>query len=97
MQKYSNKRQVFERDLAVQSLGAALQNILLFASENSLGACWFSAPVFCKNTVRRVLGISKENEPHAIILMGYPDGHSIVKKRKILSEFCFRDVWGNPL
>jgi F420 biosynthesis protein FbiB-like protein len=96
MQKYYDERQTFERDLAVQSLGAALQNMLLSASGNGLGACWFSAPLFCKNTVQEVLGIPKNVEPVAIILIGYPDEKPITKQRKSISELCFKDIWGNP-
>src|SRR5208283_2354373 len=51
------KRQKCERDLAMQSLAAALQNMLLAAHDLGLGACWFCAPAFCKETVRKVLKI----------------------------------------
>ena len=97
MKKYPDERQLFERDLGIQSLGAALQNVLLSASEKGLGACWFSAPIFCKDTVRQVLEVPKTVEPQAIILMGYPDEKPIVRQRKSISEFCFRNVWGNPI
>jgi len=66
-------RQSFERDLAVQSLGASLQTLLLAAHEAGLGACWFSAPGFCKPTIRKVLEIPREVEPQAFIVMGYAD------------------------
>jgi len=59
-----------------------------------LGACWFCAPIFCKDAVRTVLGIPKGVEPQAIVLMGYPNEKPDAPKRKMLSEFCFVDVWG---
>ncbi|MCL1976778.1 MAG: nitroreductase family protein [Candidatus Bathyarchaeota archaeon] len=97
MRQYSDKKRLlFEHDLAVQSLGAAIQNMLLSASENGLGACWFSAPMFCKDAVRQVLGVPETVEPQAIILMGYPDEKPAVMQRKVVEEFCFRNVWGNP-
>lgn len=72
--KYADaNRQGCERDLAMQSLGAAIQNLLLAAYADGLGACWFSAPSFCKATVRKVLKIPETIEPQAIITIGYPD------------------------
>lgn len=95
MRRYPDvKRQVAERDLAVQSLGAALENMLLSACGNGLGACWFSAPAFCKEAVRRVLAVPEEVEPQAIVLMGYPDERPSAAKRKTATEFCFRNSWG---
>jgi len=97
MREYSDERQMFERDLAVQSLGAALQNILLSACGNGLGACWFSAPMFCQGVVREVLGVPEKVNPVAIVLMGYPDEKAGIKQCRPIGEFCFQDVWGNPV
>ena len=88
------ERQIVERDLAVQSLGAALENLLLAAHSLGLGACWFCAPAFCKDTVREALKIPAEVEPQALIALGYPDEKPQVPPRKQLDEFCFRDGWG---
>ena len=56
MDKYLDaERQHNERDLAVQSLAAAVQNMLLAAHANGLGACWYCAPLFCKPAVRLVM------------------------------------------
>ena len=88
------KRQMFERDLAQQSLGAAMQNILLTAHALGLGACWFCAPGFCKDTVRKVLGIPEAVEPEAFIIMGYSAEKSSVPPKKPLEEYCFKDMWG---
>lgn len=90
------ERQQSERDLAVQSLGAAIQNLLLSAHVNGLGACWFCSPTFCKDTVRTVLGVSDLVEPQAIVLMGYPDEKPSAPNRKLLGEYCFVDAWGKP-
>ncbi len=65
------QRQKCERDLAVESLGASLENLLLAAHAAGLGACWFCAPAFCKETVRAVLKIPCEVEPSALIMLGY--------------------------
>jgi coenzyme F420-0:L-glutamate ligase / coenzyme F420-1:gamma-L-glutamate ligase len=91
------KRQLFERDLAQQSLGAAMQNLLLIAHSLGLGACWFCAPGFCKETVRKVLGIPEAVEPEAFVIMGYSAETPSVPSKKPLEEYCFRDMWGLKL
>jgi coenzyme F420-0:L-glutamate ligase/coenzyme F420-1:gamma-L-glutamate ligase len=90
-------RQGFERDLAVESLSAGLQNLLLAAHAAGLGACWFCAPAFAKETVRKVLAIPTEVEPSALIILGYPAETPKVPTRKPLKDFCYVDVWGKGL
>jgi len=88
------KRQMCERDLAMQSLAAALQNMLLAAHSLGLGACWFCAPAFCKGTVREVQDIPDEVEPEALIAIGYPAEKPSVPPKKKLSDYCFKNRWG---
>lgn len=88
------ERQIVERDLAVESLGAALQNLLLAATEKGLGACWFCAPGFCKDAVRKALKIPSDVEPQALILMGYPAEKPTAPSRKILRDYAFKNYWG---
>jgi F420 biosynthesis protein FbiB-like protein len=92
-----SERQMCERDLAVQSFGAALQNLLLAAHAKGLGACWFCAPAFCKETVRKILKIPDAVEPQAFIAMGYPAEKPKVPIKKLLEGYCFIDLWGKPL
>ena len=91
------KRQMYERDLAMQSLGAAMQNLLLAVHAKGLGACWFCAPGFCKETVRKVLKIPETVEPEAFVIMGYPAEAPSVPIKKSLGEYCFLDVWGREI
>jgi F420 biosynthesis protein FbiB-like protein len=88
------ERQSVERDLAMQSLGAAIQNLLLMAQAKGLGACWFCAPGFCKETVRGVLKIPENVEPQALVVVGYPDEKPEVPSRKVIGDYCFRNTWG---
>ena len=92
-----SERQMCERDLAVQSFGAALQNLLLAAHAKGLGACWFCAPAFCKETVRKILEIPDAVEPQAFVAMGYPAENPRVPIKKLLEGYCFVDIWGKPL
>lgn len=98
MKVYSDeRRQLSERDLAMQSLGAAIQNMLLAAHAKGLGACWFSAPSFCKETVRKVLKIPEVVEPQALIVLGYAAEKPQVPQRKPLENYAYRDSWGKTL
>lgn len=90
------ERQRCERDLAVKSLGAALENLLLAAYSLGLGACWYCAPAFCKPTVRAVLKIPTDIEPSALIVMGFPAEAPTAPPKKRPEEYCYADVWGNP-
>jgi F420 biosynthesis protein FbiB-like protein len=91
------KRQRSERDLAMQSLGAAIQNMLLAAHAEGLSACWFSAPSFCKETVRKVLKIPEMVEPQALIALGYAAEKPQAPQRKPLENYAYRDSWGKTL
>lgn len=91
------ERQRYERDLAVESLGAGLENLLLTAHAKNLGACWYCAPAFCKETVREVLKIPSEIEPAALIVLGYPAESPPVPPKKALKDYCYVDLWGKGL
>lgn len=66
------RRAAAERQMAVQSTAMAMQNILLAAHAEGLGASIMCAPLFCADTVRDVLSLSAAWEPQALITLGYP-------------------------
>lgn len=68
-----DKRQRAERDMAVQAMGAAIQNLLLTAHYRGLGTCWMCAPLFCAEVVCTALNLPEGFLPQAIITIGYPD------------------------
>jgi len=94
MQPDPQRREV-ERDLALQSLAAAVENLLLSIHSLGLGACWFCAPAFCKETVSEALKIPRDVEPEALIALGYPAEERVVPARKSLGEYCFLNQWGS--
>jgi len=63
-------RQQAEHVMGVQSVAAAIQNILLAAYVDGLGSCWHCAPLFCQSEVRKVLRLPDEFQPQALITMG---------------------------
>ncbi len=61
-----------ERKMLIQSTAAAVQNILLAAHAEGLGACWVCAPLFCPQAVREALDLPESWVAQALILIGYP-------------------------
>ncbi len=59
-----------EWTMAAHSFGAALQNLLLEASERGLGAYWMAAPLYTPDEVRRVLELPEAWRPQAFIALG---------------------------
>ncbi len=64
-------RQAAEQTMAIQSLGAAIQNLLLKAYELGIDAGWMCAPLFCPELVASTLGLDPALIPHALIPLGY--------------------------
>ncbi len=66
-------RQRAEWGMAVLSLGAAVENLMLAAADAGLASCWVAAPIFCPDAARVALGLDESWVPQALILVGYPD------------------------
>ncbi|MDP9180770.1 MAG: nitroreductase family protein [Chloroflexota bacterium] len=67
------RRKAAERDMFLQSLGAALQNLLLAAVERGLAGYLRGAPLFCGPAIREVLGLPPDWQPAFLVLLGYPE------------------------
>jgi F420 biosynthesis protein FbiB-like protein len=94
MHQYPDKRrQRTEFLMAVQSVAAAIENMLLAAYVMGLGACWFCAPLFCPKTARKVLKIPPNIEPQALITLGYPACRPHPPLRKPLKEIVHLNCW----
>ena len=65
------ERQRAEETMAIQSLGAAIQNLLLAAYTLGLDTGWMCAPLFSPATVRAALDLPQSLIPHALIPVGY--------------------------
>ncbi|MEA2597473.1 MAG: hypothetical protein QOF01_3942 [Thermomicrobiales bacterium] len=64
-------RQAAETTMAIQSLGAAIQNLLLATYAAGLDGGWMCAPLFCPEVVRDTLALDAALIPHALIPIGY--------------------------
>ncbi len=65
------QRQHAEYVMAVQSMGCAIQNLLLTAVYHGLDAGWMCAPLFCQQTVRDACHLPAYFDPQALIPCGY--------------------------
>jgi len=94
MDKYSDKRRrKIEYIMAVQSVAAAIENMLLAAHAYGLGSCWFCAPLFCQDAVQKVLKLPHHVEPQALVTLGHSDKRLEPPPRKFLQKIVFRDRW----
>jgi F420 biosynthesis protein FbiB-like protein len=85
-------RQQAEYVMGVQSVAAAIQNILLAAYAEGLGSCWHCAPLFCAAEVRRVLKLPDDFQPQALITLGVAAESPNPPPRRSLREvILFKD------
>lgn len=74
---------------ALQNTAAAIQNLLLCAANEGLGACWCGD--FHEKKVAKTLKMKRCLRPVAVIPVGYPHGEALPAKRRPLGEissFC---------
>jgi coenzyme F420-0:L-glutamate ligase/coenzyme F420-1:gamma-L-glutamate ligase len=84
------QRQVDERVMAIQSLGAAIQNMLLMAYDLGLDTGWMCAPLFCPDVVCAALDLDQRLIPHALITVGYAAADPKRRERLPLSSLIVR-------
>lgn len=80
------ERQAAETTMAIQSLGAAAQNMLLMTYQLGLDAGWMCAPLFCPDVAREALGLPDTLIPHALFPVGYAAADPKRRPRRPLSE-----------
>jgi coenzyme F420-0:L-glutamate ligase / coenzyme F420-1:gamma-L-glutamate ligase len=84
------KRQNDETTMAIQSLGAAIQNMLLMAYDLGLDTGWMCAPLFCPEVVCAALELDTRLIPHALITVGYAAADPQRRERLPLSTLIVR-------
>lgn len=89
MDRYPDDRRRAEHTMAVQSAAMAVQNLLLAAHAEGLGACWMCAPLFCPDAVTEALALPKGWEPQAIVTLGRPAGPGKPASRRPIEEISW--------
>lgn len=76
----------------VQDCAAAIQNILLAATDLGLGTCWIGA--FEEEKIRSVFAIPPDARPQAIITLGYADETPLEKSLMPIENITFFNRYG---
>ncbi len=83
-------RNAAEITMAVQSLGCAIQNMLLTAYALGLDCGWMCAPLFCPDVVTDALDLDPALTPHALITVGYAASEPVRRERLPLETLIVR-------
>jgi coenzyme F420-0:L-glutamate ligase/coenzyme F420-1:gamma-L-glutamate ligase len=74
-------RQRAEFGMALLSLGAAVENLMVATADAGYASCWVAAPIFCPEAARDALALEREWLPHAMVLVGRPDPDYVGRPR----------------
>ena len=74
-------RQRAEFGMALLSLGAAVENLMVAAADGGYASCWVAAPIFCPEAARDALALDPEWLPHAMVVVGRPDPEYVGRPR----------------
>lgn len=82
------KSQAVERQLTIQSVALAIGQLLLAASFQGVGGCWFAAPLFCPQQVCVTCGMDPTQwSPQALLTLGYPDQEPKKKSQPNIEDY----------
>jgi nitroreductase len=87
--------EIGEKVYSVQNGAAAIENMLLAATDQGLGSCWVAA--FDENMLTTLMGSPKHAKPQAIITVGYPDENPIMPTKFALYDMTFINAWGSRI
>lgn len=70
----------------IQTIGAAVQNLLLALHQQGLSACWMAGPQQAKGEIEALLGLPAEFEFVALVPVGWPAEEKVPGPRKPMDE-----------
>jgi len=73
-------------DPGLQSVSAAIQNMLLAIHALGYGSCWMTGPLVAQEAFEKLLGYGKERFIAALLPVGVPDENPVARNRKPLDE-----------
>ncbi len=68
----------------LQSVSAAIQNMLLAIHALGYGSCWMTGPLVAQDAFKRILGFEKEKSVAALLPVGVPGEEPPARSRKPL-------------
>jgi len=79
----------YHREKDLMSIGACIQNMLLYAHHLGIGSVWLGEILKNKDKISEILGINQSNEFMALVAFGYPD-EEIVSERLKMNEILLK-------
>lgn len=76
----------FEYVMALESISAAIENMILYAWSLGLGTCWFGVPLLMEEEFNRLLQPPENTKLAGILAVGYPRTEVKPKSRRPLDE-----------
>ena len=80
-----------ERLYSIQNCAAAIENMLLAATDLGLGSCWVGA--FDESLVRTIVQLPEHVIPHAVITIGYADEEPLLPQKKRIEWIIGLEKW----
>lgn len=78
---------VMKADPGMQSVGAAVENLMLAAFDMGYGGCWMTSPNHSGDKIEKIIGFEKEGYLlSALIPMGVPEGDRKSPPKKDVEE-----------
>ncbi len=84
-----------EKQYAIMDCAAAIENMLLVATEEGLGTCWVGA--YEDELLHRELGIPENRKILGVITAGYADESPPPPLRYTLENVIFIESWGSRI
>jgi len=88
---FYNQPAGYNRDKDLMSIGASIQNMLLYAHEAGIGSVWLGEILKNREKINALLGIEGSNEFVAIVAFGFP-GEEGVSERKKMSDLILKVI-----
>ncbi len=79
---FIDTEKIYHREKDIQSIGAAIQNILLAAHGMGVGSCWLGEILNRGPEVGKALGAKENHELMAVIALGFPFEEELRGPRK---------------
>jgi nitroreductase len=70
----------------IQSIGAAVQTLILAAVDMGYGTCWLSGPLIARQEIEQCLGIQGNWQLAAMVALGRPAGSVSQRPKKAVDE-----------